>query len=113
MKKWSNLPNARHIDWVIQSLKDNPDEWNRAWDLVRDRSWIAARGRAYNAARDAGKAAACASAHDAARYDAARYDAAWDLARGAILALIAYDDCNQYLQMTYEELLKKYGDSHF
>ena len=94
MNKWSNLPNAKHIDWVIQSVKDNPREWNRAWDLVRDRSWIAARDRAYDAARGAVRGAAWDAVRGAVHY------AVWT----SVLALVAYDDSVKYLSMTYEEL---------
>ena len=98
MNAWSNPPNAKHIDWVIQSVKDNPDEWNRALDLARNAATDLARDRAWIAATDL--------AWDLAR--GAAYNAATDLARdrswGAILTLIAYDDSAKYLDMTYEEL---------
>jgi hypothetical protein len=35
---WDHLPNAKHIDRIIQSLKDNP----RAWDAAGDAAWAAA-----------------------------------------------------------------------
>ena len=53
-KAWSHLPNAHHIDWVLASLKENPE--------------------------------------------------LWDAARDAISALVAYDDCDQFLNMPYEKL---------
>ena len=110
MNKWSNLPNAKHIDWVIQSLKDNP----REWAVVFNAAYGAARGAARDAARDAAKDAAWAAERDAA-WEAAR-DAAWaaarDAARGAawggawdaILVLVAYDDIEHYFFSSYEEL---------
>ena len=57
--KWAHLPNATHIDWVINSVKTNPNAWGL---VVRD--------------------------------------AAWD----AALALVAYDDCEKYLDMTPDAL---------
>jgi hypothetical protein len=95
---WSELPNAMHIDWVIQSVKDNPDEWN----MARSTAWDRARDWAYDRA--------CDRVRDRARYrewyrarnktgDWSR-DATWDV----ILALLAYDDSEKYLDMTYEEL---------
>jgi hypothetical protein len=27
IKEWSHLPNAKHIDWVIKTLKKNPEAW--------------------------------------------------------------------------------------
>jgi len=129
--KWSDLPNAHHIDWVLASLKDNPDLWTAAsntaraaargtvwyatWTSARGTAWYAtwtsARDAAYNAARDAAEwsrprrnewASVEAATREAAR--GAAWDSAWYAARDAILALVAYDDCDQYLSMSYEEL---------
>ena len=66
MKPWSHLPNARLIDYVLASVKENSDIWVRA------------RHAARNAARNA--------------------------ARDSILALVAYDDCDAYLGISYEQL---------
>ncbi len=46
MDKWSHLPNAAHIDWVLQSVKRNPALWSAAWDAARDAAWVAAWGAA-------------------------------------------------------------------
>jgi hypothetical protein len=110
MSAWSDLPNAKHIDRVIATLKKHTEIWGEArdatWDAVRtaarhpawkviyDSTWMA---KAWNEARDA--------VRDAVRDEPARragpaLNSAW----GAILALIAYDDCEQYLSMTSEEL---------
>jgi hypothetical protein len=45
------------------------------WVVARDATWYAASGAAYGAAKD------------------------------AILSLVVYDDCEQYLDMSYNELL--------
>ena len=90
MNKWSNLPNAKHIDWVIQSVKDNPNEWA----LVMDEAWAAARDAAWAAARDAALDAASEAAWDAA------LSAAWT----SVLALVAYDDIEHYFLSSHEEL---------
>ena len=85
---WADLPNAKHIDRILADLKRNPDRW------------AATRNAARNAASDAARSAARTAARTAARDDA--WNAAWNAARtdarnaaasGAILALIAYDDC--------------------
>ena len=103
MNKWSNLPNAKHIDWVLQSIKDNREEWasayNAAYNAVLDAAYIAA----WDAARDAAYNAAYYAATDAER------GAAWGAARDAILALIAYDDIEHYFLSSYEELRLIYG----
>jgi len=89
---WADLPNAKHIDRIIANLERNPYNWGAArtaaWDDAWDAVWDAARGAAWSTERYA--------ARDAARYaawNAARGDARGAVASGAILALIAYDDC--------------------
>ena len=101
MKKkteWSHLPNAVHIDRIVASVAAYPDAWIAARGAAWDAAWDAAYDAAYDAAWDAARGAAWDAARDAA-YDAA-YDAAW----GAIAALVAWDDCSQYLSMTSEQL---------
>ena len=126
MNKWSNLPNAKHIDCVLQSVKDNPDEWaaayyaayNAAWasahDAAYDAAYNSARGAAWNAARNAARNAAYSATYNAAwgaARDAARdvaryaaYNAAYNAARYAILALMSYDDIEHYFLSSHEEL---------
>jgi hypothetical protein len=102
MSAWSNLPNAKHIDRVLASVKEHPETWDAARDAVRHAVRHAARDAAWCAVRHAVRHAA---------YDAA-WSAAWSAVRGAtldaawsaILALIAYDDCDQYLSMSSEQL---------
>jgi hypothetical protein len=98
MSAWSHLPNAVHIDRVLASLKKHPEIWGAAWNAARDVAWSAAYCAAWSAARDEAYGAARDEARSAARAEA--YDAAWS----AILALIAYDDCDQYLSMSSEQL---------
>ena len=126
MNAWSNLPNAKHIDWVLASLKSNIDVWNQAYD----QAWYEARDQAYDQARvqarDQARVQALNQALDQAWYEARDQaydqaydqaldqvsDQAWNQARGqayeqasgVLVALIAYDDCDQYLSMTFDEL---------
>ena len=83
---WAHLPNAPHIDRILTHLKKYPEKWDAAWDAARadvwDAAWGAARAAAWYAARDA----AWYAARDAV------WDAARDAARGAVYALIAWDD---------------------
>jgi hypothetical protein len=95
MNKWDTLPNAKHIDFVIESVKKYPDEWV----VARDATWYAALDAAWDAAYYAAWGEALNEALDAV------WDAAYYAARDAILALVAYDDCEQYLDMSYDELL--------
>ena len=119
---WSHLPNADHIDWVLKSLNENPELWDAAksaaWSAVRvaarDVAWAAVRVAVMSAAWDAVRVSAWDAAWDPA--SAAAWDpasaAAWDpasaagrvAARGVISALIAYDDCDQFLSMSYKRL---------
>ena len=34
--KWSHLPNAHLIDWVLESVKTDPEAWKAAWDAAWD-----------------------------------------------------------------------------
>ena len=90
MNAWSNLPNAKHIDWVLDSLKSNIDIWNQAWNQANDQARYQAWNQAWN------------QAYDQARVQA--WNQAWNQVYGVLLALIAYDDCDQYLAMTFDEL---------
>ena len=98
MSEWSHLPNAAHIDRVIESSNSYPEIWSAArdaaWDAARDAAWDAARDVVWDAARDATRYAA---------YNAA-WDAAWYAAWEAALAFIAYDDAANYLAMPSDQL---------
>ena len=86
MSAWSHLPNAKHIDRTLASVKENP----AAWD--------AARGAVWDAALDAALGAARGAVLDAARRWAR--GAVW----GAVLALVTYDHAAKYLEMTPDQL---------
>ena len=98
MKPWSHLPNARLIDYVLASVKENSDIWVRARHAARNAARNAARDMARNAARDMARDMARNAARDMAR------GMARAAARDAIAAFVAYDDCEQYLSMTYDQL---------
>jgi hypothetical protein len=74
---WADLPNAKYIDLVIDSLKKNPVSYSAAGDASRGAVWDASRGAVWDAARTA----------------------AWN----AILALIAWDDCGYLLEENPED----------
>jgi len=103
-KKWSHLPSAEHIDWVLETLEKNPKVWVAARVATRhaagDAAWVAA-WTAFGAAWTA------RAARDAAWKD--MWDAAWGataalVARGAIAALIAWDNSAELLDMSVEEV---------
>jgi hypothetical protein len=123
---WSHLPNAHHIDRILADLTVNPDDWHWAWYRVsnradytardavysavysaassaaRDAAWYRAEYAALGAARDAALGAAWNRA-DHAALDAAR-DAGLDAARSAILALIAWPESADYLNLSVDSL---------
>ena len=112
MKSWSHLPNADLIDWVLESMKTDPEKWIAVWTATHAATHAATRAAtsaATSAATlDAARTATLDAALDAA-LEATRNTAAWHpiwtATQNAILALIAYDDCDQYLNMSYEQLL--------
>ena len=125
MKPWSHLANAHHIDWVIESLKADPEKWVRAYSKgVRAYSeckdGVELRYEALDTAWNVGTLADRGVALDAIHsamletIQNANWGSTGDVfarsdARGAVweslMALVAYDDCDQYLQMSYEQLL--------
>jgi hypothetical protein len=102
MNAWSHLPNAYHIDRVLESVKSHPEIWDAAryafWVESQYAAMSAAMSAALGAARDAARYAALGAALGAARY------AALGAALGAIAALIAYDDASKYLEMPVDQL---------
>ena len=102
MSEWSHLPNAAHIDWVIQDVEPNPSDWVAAWwaarDIARDTAYEAACGAAWFAARD--------TVWDAARdtVEVAALDTTWDAACNAALALIAYDHAGALFDIPVEQV---------
>ena len=98
MSEWSHLPNAAHIDRVIESSNSYPEVWDAAVAEGRDAVRDAVRGAAWNAAWYSAWYAARGAAWNAAWYSA------WYAARGAALAFIAYDDAANYLAMPSDQL---------
>jgi len=100
MNLWDDLPNAKHIDWVLASIDEHLDEYAACErppvsdQLLANRA-VVLLGR--------GNVAAClhtvvllACKADTPQWDAHRYSARvamW----GAARALCAYDHCGEYL----------------
>ena len=74
---WSTLPNAALIDWVMADVKERPQVWTAARDATRTAAWDAVLDAAWGAA----------------------WDAAWTAAWGTIIALTAWDDCAELLDL--------------
>ena len=98
---WAHLPNAKHIDRVLASLKAHPKKWKAARGGAWSAVYIEARVEAWNAAWNAAQTAARVEARGAAR-GAAR-DTAWD-AITALIALVAWDDCAYMLELPEDAL---------
>ncbi len=118
MNAWSHLPNAHHIDRVLESAKSYPEIWDAArlaaWNATRLAARDAAAGAAVAAARyaarDAARGAARGEVWDATRngarnaaYDAVRL-AVWEATLNAITALIAWNDASKYLDIPSDHL---------
>jgi len=105
MSEWSHLPNAKYIDRVLAHLKNDPGSWDAAWSTERDEvAWDAARNAAWDAAAwDAAYKAAWDAAWDEVAWPA-RKAAARARARGAILALIAWDHAGALLELPAEQV---------
>ena len=102
MSEWAHLPNAQHIDWVIDSVKQYPECWNMSWNAPRNAAWR----EKWNAVLGP-VSAAIWNANRGEAWDAAREtirDACSLAALGVIIALIAYDDCATLLDMPSEKL---------
>ena len=96
--KWAHLPNAHLIDWVLKSLKTDPNAWKaaEALDASRYAAW-----EAWEEALDAAWDAAWVAAREAASEAEVEMTAgSWD----AILALIVDDNAAQYLHMESDKL---------
>jgi hypothetical protein len=114
MNVWSHLPNAHHIDRVIESAKSHPEIWaaseytsrNAVLDAVWDASRNAAVDAVWNADLNLTLDAVLYSNEDVSEYvsEDADLDAAQYASNDASLALIAYDDSSKYLEMPSDHL---------
>lgn len=119
-RHWSHLHNAAQIDRVLDLLRERSDNWDDAWLSARDSLAYDVRAEAWNQARASATDPVwfkiCNAAwnvvwgEDAALEkknwddDKTTESAAYDSALYAFLALIAYDDAAEYLNMSSTEL---------
>ena len=97
-KAWSHLPNAEHIDWVLETLEKDPEMWDIAWDDKWDAAENAAKNASWSSLKSASWRAAWSVAWDAVCGD--EWRAVW----GSIAALIAWDDSSKLLNKSVEEV---------
>jgi hypothetical protein len=107
--EWSHLLNAKYIDLILADVTANPsnwtitvewannwdDAWANAWYLVFEAAYAAKRDHAWTAARDSAWTITMTAASIVARDSPwiSTNDASYTAVSGAILALIAHDDC--------------------
>jgi len=101
-KEWSHLPNAKHIDWVLETLEKDSEMWEVAWDDKWRFAWDAAENAAKNASWSSLKSVSWRAAWSVA-WDAVCGDE-WRSVWGSIAALIAWDDSAELLDMSVEEV---------
>lgn len=112
MSAWDHLPNAHHIDWVIASVKQHTEIWDKAWHAawsitessIRLTAQIAARIAVQDPSRDSARVAAYSMTFGLGGAGVGHQPEAYYSARDAILALIAYNDCAVLLDMSIEQL---------
>jgi hypothetical protein len=108
MNAWDDLPNAKYIDLVLADLKKNLGNWvaahNDYWDAVRDAARNDAWASAHNVVRDEVWAIARDKAWVISRDVGKSWPAAYNVAIGAILALVAYDDSGWILDEKLEDI---------
>jgi hypothetical protein len=106
-KAWSHLPNAKHIDWVLETLEKDPEMWDIAWDDKWDAAENAAKNASWSSLKSASWRAAWSVAWDAVCGD--EWRAVW----GAIAALVAWDDSGSLLDMSVEEVTELANESNY
>jgi hypothetical protein len=106
MSAWSHLPNAKHIDRVLASIKSHPKLWSQAWSQAWYQAWVQAWDQGRKQARDQVWDQVWKQARDQV-WKQARHQEGGQ-AMGAMLALVAYDDCATYLQLPIDQLKMLY-----
>ena len=120
MNAWDHLPNAQHIDWVIESAQQNPKEWSFLsgnYELFSSETMRQSLLAAFNRSTRLGRRDARALCFETLAKNIDPGSRRWNrrpqpgnpyviehTARWAVIALIAYDDCDQYLDMTSDKL---------
>jgi hypothetical protein len=107
MNAWDHLPNASHIDWVIESARQHQSQWvfgRTPHDWYRD--YAAAEYRLRGSYRHSILLKTLKAARDELQsvLHPTVNKAVNAAASAAILALVAYDDCAHLLDMPSEQL---------
>jgi len=118
MNAWSHLPNARHIDRVIESLKSHSEMWVMNWDVRHDDAILDASSETAILLFDSDRSEANDDAwnaiwgvyrgtpkdDDPIRIRGKDWDTVRRTAWDSTAALIAFDDASKYLDMPSDQL---------
>jgi hypothetical protein len=117
MSAWSNLPNAVHIDRIIESAKSCAEIWSIAhaqcdevnaedtWKVAMDIIWDTPLLITWHAARtEIFEEVYGLEPRQANRLTKKTRPMSWSAVRDAVIALIVYDDCAHYLDLTSSQL---------
>jgi hypothetical protein len=123
---WSDLPNAKHINWILASLREYTMNWNRVNVAKCGPAWDIAYRIAYNAGRSGALFATMNVANRLENPDGLpnpyfeyieANDVVWSTARrlawSSLVALTAYDDFGYMIESDVEEIkmLATLGDT--
>jgi len=104
--EWGYLPNAHYIDCILSSLRSKPKMWKEIY-MADEELWDRPRFHdAWDTADNIVRSSTRYQAWLEVLYGVGNEGAGYGsiLSRGAILALIAYDDAAQYLEWDHEKL---------
>ena len=104
--EWGYLPNAHYIDCILSSLRSKPKMWKEIY-MADEELWDRPRFHdAWDTADNIVRSSTRYQAWLEVLYGVGTATAGYGsiLSRGAILALIAYDDAGQYLEWDPEKL---------
>jgi hypothetical protein len=104
--EWGYLPNAHYIDCILSSLRSKPKMWKEIY-MADEELWDRPRFHdAWDTADNIVRSSTRYQAWLEVLYGVGNEGAGYGsiLSRGAILALIAYDDAGQYLEWDPEKL---------
>ena len=106
MSAWSHLPNAAHIDAVLEDVRARPEVWAAAGEATWGAAWSAVRGVAQSAARRTTQTALRTEVWGILwrSVQGTSSDAARGAARDTIHALISWDESTALLDLTPDAL---------
>ena len=108
---WDNLPNAKHIDWVLLNVQHNPGAWVRERDAAHSLHLVSkineaarhAHAQIIRLQREADRARIRNALYALRRIVVAPSRGLWS-AEDACVALLAYDHADDVFHMTSDAL---------